>query len=447
MNTHGKGALHYQEITAWSKKPDFKQGRAKLIDPPSDNPFLGCQVFGRTYMEQNASNALVMTGEAGAEIWFAKFKPQYERAKYIEAWECPNEFPVGSAEQRRMAVRFLLRWETLMHAAGYKTVELCTSVSWPHTEDAMEFAPVLATASYLGLHEYGYPRMQTDQVGTKCLHYRQLVAAWKTGGVKRIPPILITECGEDDGQGHGWKTATNHSEPAFLADLQWYADEVGEDDYLLAFLVFTAGPQGWGDFEVTESLGRAIASPTAFVPPVVVVPPPTPAPIPIGGRLITPLLLWPLGAVAGKITQEFGCDLRWGTSSVDYSWVKTPMPNGQVLSMAGHNGRDIAAPLGTPIYAMHAGVCWVYDDPGGYGLTVEIWDPKIDGGSAFKTIYGHMSKQVAIHGQPVAAGALIGLMGSTGNSTGVHTHTGLKLLQGNCPAYRGWIDPKPFMDR
>jgi Peptidase family M23 len=445
VNTHEKGALHYQEITDWSKK--LKQGRAFIIGPPGDNPFPGCIVYGRTYMDDNEAAALIMMGEAGAEIWFAKFKDQYIRCGYVEAWATPNEPSIDTQIKRTMLVRFTLRLTQLMHGINKNVIVGNWSVTWPFTGVGMcmELAPLLAGAKYVGFHEYGYPRMATDHVGEKCLHYRAVRAEWIAGGVKEkdIPPFIIDESGEDDGHRHGWKTATGNSEPTFLADLQWYSDEVSKDDYVLAFCVFTAGPQGWGDFEVTETLGKAIASPTAFVPPVVVVPPP----LPVATRLIQPLLAWPLGAVAGSVTQEFGCDLRWGTSSVDYSWVKMPMPNGQVLSMAGHNGRDIAAPLGTPIYATHAGVCWVYDDPGGYGLTVEVWDPKIDGGSAFKTIYGHMSKQSVVHGQPVAAGAKIGEVGTTGNSTGYHCHFGFKLLQGNCPAYRGWIDPKPFMNR
>jgi hypothetical protein len=423
-----KGALHYQEITAWSKKPDFKQGRAKLIDPPSDNPFLGCQVFGRTYVEQNFSNALVMMGEAGAEIWFAKFKDQYARAEYVEAWECPNEFPVGTAEQRRMAVRFLLRWEKLMHAAGYKTVELCTSVSWLHTEDAMEFAPVLAAAEYLGLHEYGYPRMQTDEVGTKCLHYRQLVAAWTAGGVKRIPPILITECGEDDGRGHGWKTATGNSESTFLADLQWYADELAKDDYLLAFFVFTAGPQGWGDFEITETLGKAIASPVAFVPPDVIAPP---TPTPIGAHLMECHLARPLDVhLYPDVSQWFG------VNPADYA----------KFNLSGHDGIDYPAPVGAPVLAAHAGsVEQIGFDAAGYGNFVKLGTPD------FVTIYAHLSKVNVTLGQPVAIGAKLGEVGWTGNVSpagpgGAHLHFAVRFKNGVNQAYLNWWDVVPFRD-
>jgi Peptidase family M23/Transglycosylase SLT domain len=198
--------------------------------------------------------------------------------------------------------------------------------------------------------------------------------------------------------------------------------------YLSAFR--TAWGQLWTDTCPVTVTGGIVTPPNP--PPVVVPPPPVVIPpVPTPARLIQPLLAWPLGTVAGMITQEFGA------TGIDYSR----------FQLIGHNGRDIAAPLGTPIYAAHAGVCWVYDDPSGYGLTVEIWDPQIAGGSAFKTIYGHMSKQSVIHGQTVVAGDKIGEVGSTGNSTGAHLHMGLKLLQGKNPGYRDWCDPVPFMDR
>lgn len=422
-----KGALHYQEIPGWAKQ--LKQGRAFLINPPAENPFPGAIVYGRTYLEDNASNALVLMGEAGAELWYAKFKDQYERATYIDAWASPNEPPVDTLLKRQMLTRFLIRFGQLMHAAGYKVIGFNFSVWWPDLGTAMDFAPALPYLDFCGFHEYGYPSMRTDMPGRKCLHYRTVRAEWLAGGVeeKDIPPFIIDESGEDDGQKHGWKTASK-TEPVYLADLQWYADEVAKDAYVLAFCVFTAGPQGWGDFEVTETLGKAIASPTAFVSPVVPLPP-TPA------RLIQPLLAWPLGTVVlGTITQRFG------ENPANYA----------VFGLIGHNGLDIGVPIGTPVYASHAGQAWVYTDTGlkgGYGQVVEIWDPQIASGSAFKTIYAHLSDWAVADHVHVEAGQLIGHTGSTGNSTGPHIHFGIKLLQGRNTGYLNWTDPAPYLDR
>ncbi len=84
----------------------------------------------------------------------------------------------------------------------------------------------------------------------------------------------------------------------------------------------------------------------------------------------------------------------------------------------GHVAIDIGTPAGTPIYASDAGYV---EEAGwtnaGYGLYVVI-----DHGNGYRTLYGHMSAVVAEAGQSVAKGALIGRVGSTGNSTGPHLH-------------------------
>lgn len=83
-----------------------------------------------------------------------------------------------------------------------------------------------------------------------------------------------------------------------------------------------------------------------------------------------------------------------------------------------HKGIDIAADVGTPIYAAAGGVvtysAW---NDGGYGNLVEITHP--DGTI---TIYAHNSRLMAREGQRVRQGQQIAEMGSTGFSTGPHLH-------------------------
>jgi len=83
-----------------------------------------------------------------------------------------------------------------------------------------------------------------------------------------------------------------------------------------------------------------------------------------------------------------------------------------------HTGVDLAAPMGTPIYAAKAGQIetagW---SSWGYGLHVII-----DHGSGVETLYGHMSRIAVQPGQFVERGQLIGYVGSTGWSTGPHCH-------------------------
>ncbi|MBP3976039.1 M23 family metallopeptidase [Microbacterium sp. BLY] len=89
----------------------------------------------------------------------------------------------------------------------------------------------------------------------------------------------------------------------------------------------------------------------------------------------------------------------------------------------GHNGADMLAPAGTPIYAAAAGVVRASAESiGGYGVAVML--DSVVGGQQVQTTYGHMlygSRQVQA-GQTVAAGQLIGYVGSTGRSTANHLH-------------------------
>ncbi len=102
-------------------------------------------------------------------------------------------------------------------------------------------------------------------------------------------------------------------------------------------------------------------------------------------------LIWP---VQGVITSPFG--MRWGRM---------------------HEGIDIGAPEGTPIYAAAAGAVIYAGWESGYGnLTV------IDHGNGLATAYGHQSRLAVSSGETVSRGQLIGNVGSTGHSTGPHLH-------------------------
>ena len=98
-----------------------------------------------------------------------------------------------------------------------------------------------------------------------------------------------------------------------------------------------------------------------------------------------------------------------------------------------HKGIDIPGPVGTPIYgtadcfASRAG--WA----SGYGILVQI-----SHGGGLETRYGHMSKLIAAPNSYVHRGQLIGLMGSTGRSTGSHLHYEVRV-DGQA------INPIPFV--
>jgi murein DD-endopeptidase MepM/ murein hydrolase activator NlpD len=101
---------------------------------------------------------------------------------------------------------------------------------------------------------------------------------------------------------------------------------------------------------------------------------------------------------------------------------------------AKHAGIDLAAPIGTPIYATADGV--ITDagyNNGGYGNLI-----KVDHGRGIETRYGHLSAILVHAGDRITRGQLIGRMGSTGRSTGSHLHYEVRI-DGRA------VNPIPFM--
>jgi murein DD-endopeptidase MepM/ murein hydrolase activator NlpD len=84
-----------------------------------------------------------------------------------------------------------------------------------------------------------------------------------------------------------------------------------------------------------------------------------------------------------------------------------------------HEGIDLAAPAGTPIYAASAGIVAGAAPNGGYGNWIRIDHPR-----NLATVYGHLSEFAPgiSDGVQVSQGELIGFVGNTGRSTGPHLH-------------------------
>ena len=100
---------------------------------------------------------------------------------------------------------------------------------------------------------------------------------------------------------------------------------------------------------------------------------------------------------------------------------------------AMHAGVDIPGPTGTPIYATADGIVNHAARQGGYGNMVEI-----NHGKGIATRYGHLSKIVVSANGRVRRGQIIGLMGSTGRSTGPHLHYEVRI-DGHA------VNPVPFL--
>ncbi len=131
-----------------------------------------------------------------------------------------------------------------------------------------------------------------------------------------------------------------------------------------------------------------------------------------------PTFGWPL---RGAISQPFGCT---GLAA----------ERGTADCPAGfHQGIDIAQPQGTPIAAAADGVAYAFPNRGRYGMHIII---QHSGGYA--TAYGHLSQATVGWGAQVRAGQPIGLVGTTGNSTGPHLHFEIRF------AGRA-MDPAPYL--
>lgn len=124
----------------------------------------------------------------------------------------------------------------------------------------------------------------------------------------------------------------------------------------------------------------------------------------------------------GGNTQQVVIDSNW---RVPCSYKKLTSPFGMRQSPTSgastyHQGVDLAADAGTPIYASRGGTVTsaTYSGSAGYYVT-------INHGDGFSSIYMHMTNYVVRSGQIVSGGQLIGYVGSTGISTGNHLHFGI----------------------
>ena len=122
-----------------------------------------------------------------------------------------------------------------------------------------------------------------------------------------------------------------------------------------------------------------------------------------------------------------------------------PVPGASLSSLYGlridpisgaigfHAGLDFGAPMQAPIRPAAPGMVVIAGDCGGYGNCIVI-----DHGTKLGTLYGHLSRIDVRPGDTVAADQVIGLVGSTGKSTGPHLHFEVRLR--GAP-----IDPVPTL--
>ncbi len=112
---------------------------------------------------------------------------------------------------------------------------------------------------------------------------------------------------------------------------------------------------------------------------------------------------------------------RYKYTKTDYGYFTHPAPGStRTQGIHGWNAIDMAAPIGSNIYAAADGVVIKASSGGwggGYGTYVMIKHP-----NGLVTMYAHNSKLLVQKGEKVKKGQVIAKMGSTGRSTGSHVH-------------------------
>ncbi len=150
-----------------------------------------------------------------------------------------------------------------------------------------------------------------------------------------------------------------------------------------------------------------------------------------------------LEAEQSRIEAAIQSEQSAGTDTESGAFVR-PVP-GRITSSFGprshpilgyvrmHTGVDFTAAYGQEIRAAQSGRVIIAGWFGGYGNAIVI-----DHGGGVSTLYGHQSELAVGYGQSVAAGDVIGYVGSTGLSTGPHLHFEVRINGGA-------VDPAPYL--
>ncbi len=164
---------------------------------------------------------------------------------------------------------------------------------------------------------------------------------------------------------------------------------------------------------------------------------------------VNPRFVTPPAAALARIKEERELlDALFGTTTPDRHWTSDAVRPVEGVAVSGfgvrtimngqpggpHNGLDLAAPTGTPIYAPAAGVVAYARDLYYTGNTVIL-----DHGQGLYSTMAHMSAMDVREGATVEKGTLLGKVGATGRVTGPHLHWGVRL-------HGARVDPLSFID-
>jgi len=147
-------------------------------------------------------------------------------------------------------------------------------------------------------------------------------------------------------------------------------------------------------------------------------------------------------AAAQRAAQAVEASSGGGTVAGSSNYVRPA--TGRVSSCFGwrwgalHAGVDLAASIGTPIFAVTSGTVRRAGPATGFGLAVYI-----GGEDGAVTVYGHVNRYFVDAGQRVSAGQQIAEVGNRGQSTGPHLHF---EVHPSGQMYAGAVDPVPWLN-
>lgn len=226
-----------------------------------------CFIVYRRYETEQAQNDYLARPLTGAKDFAHKLLAETEPCRHlIAAYEGLNE--CGLWDQADRYNEWTAQFGLLMYVEGCPTVAYNFATGNPSG-----YAPVgaprdefleglraywdhyldgLRESDYLGLHEYGWPTMQTD-APWQTLRHRFV---WEILPADCRKPILITECGLDDGgrnggRNLGWQSQ-GISEQDYLRQSSLWVAELSRDPYVFGAHIFHAGSAdpGWDSFSV-----------------------------------------------------------------------------------------------------------------------------------------------------------------------------------------------------
>lgn len=327
-----------------------------------------------------------------------------------------NEPRVWEPDMRAAVTPYTVAFLDECRKVGLRGGALQLSVGWPANNgpvtppDWSPYAPVYDAirrgAHALVCHEYwadGGPDEKRGWWGG-----RSLKSPWAV-------PIIIGECGvdmyvKDASQPHnqrGWQGRMDAAR--YARELAEYVSRMSADGRFVGACVFAAdfASHEWASFDIEpayrEILAACAAAPsggsTVYVP---IAQKPAAQEPPIAQ------LVWP---AKGVVTQRFG---------------ERPEYYLAAFGSQGHNGLDIGAAAGTPVLACATGVAAYTGVDPDYGNYIRVWHEAL----GLHSFYAHLQSVMVTTGATVTAGETIGLMGSTGNSTGPHLHWEIRIGTG-----------------